>query len=436
MTIENQLKAANGLTLFSGVLLTSSLVMGSLGLSQTAFAGENEAFTLAAEWPVADNASQAAEILAASEDGQMLVYTDSPGEQLGFVDISDPGAPKGQGVLALPGEPTSVAIADQLALVAVNTSESFVEPSGHLAVIDLKTRDILAKCDVGGQPDAVAVSPDGTLVAIAIENERDEDLNDGVIPQQPAGHLAVFDLDAKSMPRNCDQTRMVDLTGRAAVAGDDPEPEFVAINEKNFAVVTLQENNHIAIVDLDSGQVEHHFSAGHADLEGVDLTDDDKVDLSESVKGVAREPDAVAWIDNMRLVTANEGDYEGGSRGFTIFRRTGTMVWDSGNDTEHRAADAGLYPDGRSGKKGTEPETVAVAEMGGSTLIFVALERANSVAVYELDGDTPAFRQLLKTGIGPEGVLPLPERNLLAIANEADPGEGEPSTISLFSMKP
>ena len=34
----------------------------------------------------------------------------------------------------------------------------------------------------------------------------------------------------------------------------DPEPEFVDINRRNEAVVTLQENNHLAIVDLPSAR--------------------------------------------------------------------------------------------------------------------------------------------------------------------------------------
>jgi hypothetical protein len=38
------------------------------------------------------------------------------------------------------------------------------------------------RCDLGGQPDSVAASPDGRYLAVAIENERDEDLDDGVIP--------------------------------------------------------------------------------------------------------------------------------------------------------------------------------------------------------------------------------------------------------------
>ena len=434
---KNKTPNVHSNALVSRLLMATSLAIGAAEMmSRTVLAEGDKSFDLVTEWPVADNGSDVAEILAASENGQLLIYTDSPGDQLGFVDITDPKTPNAGGVVPLPGEPTSVATAGDFALVGVNTSGSYKEPSGLLAIIDLRERSIIAECDVGGQPDAVAVSPDGSLVAIAVENERDEDLNDGVIPQLPAGHLAVFDLDAASMPTNCDNVRKIEMTGMAAVAGDDPEPEFVAINQQNLAVVTLQENNHLIIADLPSGRVMEHFTAGSVSLEGVDLTDDGKVDLSESAENVAREPDAVAWIDGDRFVTANEGDYEGGGRGFTIFDRAGTILWDSGNETEHRAAEAGVYPDSRSGKKGTEPETVAVTQMGGNQLIFVALERANSVAVYELVDEIPVFRQLLLTGIGPEGILPLPERDLLAIANEADPEEGLPSTISLFSFKP
>ena len=39
-----------------------------------------------------------------------LVYTDSPGEALGFVDISDPVTPMPAGTVTLPGEPTTVRV--------------------------------------------------------------------------------------------------------------------------------------------------------------------------------------------------------------------------------------------------------------------------------------------------------------------------------------
>ena len=418
----------------AGALLSVGLASGcSFGNIQ---ASEPKTFAKVGELSVAGNGkSEAAEILAASDDEQTLIFTDSPAGGLGFVDVSDASAPRADGMLSVDGEPTSVAVREGHALVAVNTSKSFVEPSGHLAVINVDGREVHDRCDVGGQPDSVAISPDGAYLAIAIENERDEDLNDGALPQLPAGHLAIFDLDADGVPTNCEDVRIVNLTGLAEVGGDDPEPEYVAINDDNLVAVTLQENNHIAIVDLATGTVASHFSAGSVDLKDVDLTDDGKVSLTESAADVPREPDAVTWLDNGHLATANEGDMNGGGRGVTVFDQSGVVVWDSGSETEKQAAKAGVYPDDRSPKKGTEPETVAFADYDGSGVLFVALERANAVMVYEAsDSGSPTFLQLLPTGIGPEGILPLPGRNLVAIANEADPGEGLPSTIDLFAV--
>ena len=73
------------------------------------------------------------------------------------------------------------------------------------------------------------------------------------------------------------RARLVDLTGLAEIAPEDPEPEFVDVNSDNIAVVTLQENNHIALVDLATGAVTAHFPAGSVDLAAID-TEDDGVD--------------------------------------------------------------------------------------------------------------------------------------------------------------
>lgn len=44
----------------------------------------------------------------------------------------------------------------------------------------------------------------------------------------------------------------VDITGLSGVEiPEDPEPEFVSINENNMAVVTLQENNALLLLDLE-----------------------------------------------------------------------------------------------------------------------------------------------------------------------------------------
>ncbi len=376
-----------------------------------------------------------AEIITASPDGLTLVFTDSPARRIGFVDIADPATPKAAGSLALDGEPTSAAATGGVVLVAVNTSESKARPTGHLAVVDAAAKTVAARCDVKGQPDSVAVSPDGRFLAVAVENERDEELNDGKLPQLPAGHLAVFDLGADGRPTNCDAARIVTMTGLAEVAPEDPEPEFVDINADNIAAVTLQENNHVALVDLATGQVTGHFSAGTVDLERIDTDGDKVIAGTGSKRDVRREPDAVGWIGTDRLVTANEGDYEGGSRGFTIFDTAGKVLHDSGNLLEHLGMSYGHYPVKRAKAKGVEPEGVEIAAFGGTPLILVNAERGNFLAVLADKGgsEPPELLQFLPTGISPEGVVAIPGRELIAVANETDaPEDNVRATIGIY----
>ncbi|OBZ96268.1 alkaline phosphatase [Pararhizobium polonicum] len=383
-------------------------------------------FNRIASFAVADNLPEgvdkksvtSAEIITASEDGNTLVYSDSPLKAIGFIDITDPKAPKAGGILSLEGEPTSVAIAGTKALVAVNTRESFVKPSGFLATVDLATKTLEAKCDLGGQPDSVAVNKDRTLAAIAIENERDEEVNDGKLPQLPAGDLVIVSL--KDGAADCASIKHVTLTGLAEIGGDDPEPEFVAFNGQNEIALTLQENNHIVIIDATTGTVKTHFSAGTANLTAVDDKRDGKLSFTSDLKDVKREPDAVKWLDDNRLIVANEGDYEGGSRGFTIFDKTGKVLFESGSSFEHAVAAIGHYPEKRSAAKGVEPEGLETATFGDDKLFFVLAERASVVGVYKDTGAEPELLQLLPSGISPEGGVAIPGRNLLATANEVD----------------
>jgi hypothetical protein len=143
---------------------------------------------------MAGNGSEVAEIVDVSEDGRQLVYTDGGKGEIGFVNIRKARKPVGDGVVAVGGEPTSLVVRGDHVLVGVNTSASFIEPSGKLVVVDRKSRAIVAEYELGGQPDSVALSPNGRYAAIVIENERDEDLNDGLLPQFPTGGLLIVQL--------------------------------------------------------------------------------------------------------------------------------------------------------------------------------------------------------------------------------------------------
>ncbi|WP_159953259.1 esterase-like activity of phytase family protein [Rhizobium sp. 18065] len=421
----------------SRVALTAAL-LASVALPAAA----DQVFNRIAAFPVASNlpadkdklSTTSAEIVTASEDGMTLIYSDSPLGGIGFVDISDAKAPKAAGALMMDGEPTSVAALGNKVLVAVNTSESKVNPSGRLAVVDIASKEIDLTCDLGGQPDSVAISPDKTFAVIAIENERDEELNEGKLPQMPAGDLVIVGL--KDGTVDCASLKHVAMTGLAGIAGDDPEPEFVSINSLGEIAVTLQENNEIVMVDGKTGEVKTHFTAGTVDLAGIDTKSDGALKFTGKKEGVLREPDALKWLDDNRFVVANEGDYEGGSRSFTIFDKTGKVSYESGPSLELAIAQIGHFPDKRAKSKGVELEGLEAATFGDQKYFFVLSERASVVGVYKDTGAEPELVQLLPSGVSPEGAVAIPGRNLLATANEVDLGEdgGPRSHVMLYEL--
>jgi hypothetical protein len=438
---------------------TRRALLAALGCTTLAAAAANAArpepglFERVATFLVCENTSctgtagqTAAEIVTASADGRTLVYSDalafsaSGKGRIGFVDLDDPARPRALGAIEVPGEPTSVTVAGAYLLAAVNTSASYANPSGYLAVYDLAAcRASLASCtpvrtlDVRGQPDSVAVSPDGRYAAVAVENERDENVTvngvRGGLPQHPPGHLAVVDIVGAPASWG---VRLVALAGLSAYAPADPEPEYVAINRANVAAVTLQENNHVVLVHLPTGGIVGGFDAGGVTLNEVDARRSSLIELDQTITRL-REPDAIAWVDSGKLLTANEGDLFGGSRGFTMFDREGAVLYDSGSAFEHLAVVHGHFPERRAGNKGTEPEGLAVARYGHRDLAFVGSERGNFVAVYEVRGTNPVFRQLLPTGVGPEGLLPIPGRNLFVVATEVD--SPVRSQINVFALR-
>ena len=417
------LLATTGLALLAGPALAQDMNFNRIA-----------SFPVAANTPDAEETS--AEIIAATGDGMTLVYSDSPAGVIGFIDITDPANPVAAGVFTLPnGEPTAVSALGNTVFVAENTSESFTNPSGVLHAIDAGSRDVLASCDLGGQPDSTAVAPDGSFITVAIENERDEDLGDGRVPQMPAGHLVIQPL-GENGAMDCAAQIRVDLTGLADIAPEDPEPEFVDVNANGDIVVTMQENNHMVVVSA-AGEVLSHFSAGEVTLNGVDTEEEGALIFDQTIT-VPREPDGVQWIDTDHFAIANEGDMDGGSRGFTVFNRDGTEVFEAGTAFEYAIVEIGHYPEKRSGNKGVEPEGMEFATFGGVPMMFLLSERSSIVGVYDMSNPAqPVLAQLLPSGISPEGAIAIPSRNILATANEYDArGDGgAPAHVMIYEYQ-
>ncbi|MDM7830207.1 esterase-like activity of phytase family protein [Cellulomonas edaphi] len=396
-----------------------------------------------------------AEISAVSEDGTTFVHTDALARRIGFVDITDPAHPVGKGTLDLAAdlglaahaEPTSVAVVGGYVLVVVDTSPSFTAPSGVLVVVDLASHTVVRTLELGGQPDSIALSPDKTHAAIAIENQRDEELkpaggSKGDLPQAPGGFVQLVDLPSKTAPADW-SLRRVDLP-ESALAGvtapSDPEPEYVAIDPTGSTVaLTLQENNGVVLIDIASGTIDKAFTAGSVAVSGIDVVKNAVIDQTGSIPATPREPDAIAWLDATHVATANEGDWKGGTRGWSVFdTTTGLPVWDAGNSLERLAVRTGLHSEDRAAKKGVEIEGLAVATLGGTPYAFVGSERSNFVAVYDVsDALDPAFVQVLATTNGPEGILPVPSRDLLLVSSETDDAaKNVRSSVTVFGRGP
>jgi LPXTG-motif cell wall-anchored protein len=459
-------RPARRATVIVGAALLVSCLAAAPALAATPVpAASSSAFHRTATYPVYLNApagvdpaaETAAEISGVTDDGNTVIYTDAPGKRIGFLDITDVNKPVGTGSISLADlghaddQPTSVAVYGEYVLVVVDESGGdFVSPSGRLDVIRISDRTLVSSIDLAGQPDSIAISADKTYAAIAIENQRDEEFTpaggkEGDLPQLPAGFVQVIDLNADPTTWAATPVPFVAADGSAlpafVAAGldspTDPEPEYVTINSKNQLAVTLQENNGIVLVDLPSRAITKVFSAGTATVTQIDTKKDNVISLTGKITDVPREPDSIAWIDDTHLATANEGDWKGGTRGWSIFdATTGAVAWDAGNTFEHLAVSAGLYNDSRAGKKGNEPEGLMVATIGGTRYGFVASERSNFVAVYDLtDPVNPVYQQMVFATNGPEGLLAVPSRNLLVTSSETDEAKnGVRASVALFQL--
>ncbi|WP_373514407.1 choice-of-anchor I family protein [Persicitalea sp.] len=137
-------------------------------------------------------------------------------------------------------------------------------------------------------------------------------------------------------------------------------------------------------------------------------------------------------ITNTLGDTDGDGDYDilygFGGRGFSIINAANfQLVYEPGKTLEEEVIRAGSYDDDRSDDKGVEPENVTVGMVGGKPIAFIALERANAVALYDLTNPIiPRFLKILKVGIGPEGIAFVSadkspnKKSLLVVSNEVD----------------
>ncbi|MER5421618.1 choice-of-anchor I family protein [Streptosporangium roseum] len=261
-------------------------------------------------------AAGASEITAYDALTRRVFVVNAQAGTVDVLDIRDPRRPRKVATLATPGA-NSVAV--RRGLVAVAQQAAVKTDPGTVAFFDAGTGRKVKEVAVGALPDMVTFTPDGRRVVVANEGEPSSYCEGEAA--DPEGSVSVVDLRRWTV-RNAGFQRFdagklraegVRITGPGATAAQDLEPEYITV-EGDTAYVTLQENNALAIVDLDRAEVRDIVPLGLKDwsLSGFDASDKDgKVDIRpRPVKGLY-QPDSIAHFrDRGRtyLVTANEGD--------------------------------------------------------------------------------------------------------------------------------
>ena len=222
----------------------------------------------------------------------------------------------------VPGDVTSVAVHPDSEYVAVAMPAEEKTDPGMIALFT-SDGNFMKAYEVGALPDMVTFSPDGKQLLVANEGEPNDDYTidpEGSVslldvskgPDEAKVNTIGFDaLDEKKIDED------VRVFGPNATAAQDFEPEYIQVtDDSQKAYVSLQENNAIAEIDLETQTFTSVNSLGFKDhsIEGNGLdasNKSDELDIKPMPVLGMYQPDAIALYTvegKNYLLTPNEGD--------------------------------------------------------------------------------------------------------------------------------
>ncbi|HYW49730.1 MAG TPA: choice-of-anchor I family protein, partial [Gemmatimonadaceae bacterium] len=290
--------------------------------------------------------SLAAEITAYDFVSKRLFVVNGALGSVDVLDLSNPASPKLIATLsgAQFGGPVNSVAADR-GVVAIAVEASVKTAPGKVVFVRSTTLEIVSQITVGSLPDMLTFSPSGKFVVVANEGEPNASYT-----VDPEGSVSIIDVSNVNRPTvrtasftsyNGQEAALrssgIRIYGPGASAAQDFEPEYVTIDDaERTAYVTLQENNAIAIVDLETATVTSVSPLGYKDHRvagaGLDPSDRDTSNVrirNWPVFGMY-QPDAIASYTvngQTYLITANEGDAREylGAPGFVEEARVSTL---------------------------------------------------------------------------------------------------------------
>ncbi|WP_291298849.1 choice-of-anchor I family protein [Elioraea sp.] len=323
-----------------------------------------------------------------------------------------------------------------------------VDPEGSVSIIDVATGAVTTAGFTGfnGEMDALKAAgvrifgPNAT-VAQDLEPEYIAISSDGAtayVTLQEANAIAVLDIASATFTRIMPLGFKDHSLPDNAFSVNDQDNVFLP---QNYRVLGMYQPD--GIVYAEFGGTGYLITANEGDARDyTGFTEEVRVGSGSYQLDPAVFPDAATLKQNVNLgrltVTNATGDTDGdtdfdaiyafGGRSFTVWSTDGELVFDSGNMLDEIIATRfpALYDENRDDNKGVEPESVAIATVGGNDYLFVGLERANTTLAFRMDGPTEfTFAGSLSTAgdRAPEAITVIPETATtpatLIVPNEA-----------------
>lgn len=227
--------------------------------------------------------------------------------------IEDYGITGVKNITSIASHPT----ADLIAIAAYGEKTD----RGYIVFTD-KDGKYVKHVQVGYLPDMVTFTPDGIKAIVANEGEPENTNTEN----DPAGSISVIDISSFNHTELQFTEGMLDEKVRMSFQGkgksylEQLEPEYVTVSaDSKTAYVTLQENNAIATVDLESNTILHVKGLGVLDhsVDGFEMdafNDKDgtnKIGISKAPILTFHMPDAIDTFivgGKTYIITPNEGD--------------------------------------------------------------------------------------------------------------------------------
>ncbi|MBP6184314.1 MAG: choice-of-anchor I family protein [Saprospiraceae bacterium] len=268
------------------------------------------------------------EVVVYDPASQRLLTTSALTQVLDIIDFSVPTNPTVLSSFDFTplGGITSVSVSNGIVAVASpNTIET--EP-GSVVFLDIDG-NYLTQLTVGALPDMVTFTPDGKKVILANEGQPNDPYT-----IDPEGSISIVDISGGILFLTQANVTTLDFTAwnaqeanllaagvrklySGSTLSQDLEPEYITVRgDSKLAWVTLQENNAIAEIDLETNTITNLWPMGTKDFgavgNGFDASDNNQeILIANWPVNAFFIPDAIANYTvngTTYLVTANEGD--------------------------------------------------------------------------------------------------------------------------------